>query len=152
LKSARASGRRAQLLVNMEYIKADIRHLEILTEMNICLREDEKIDNVMTDLQVKERMISFLNNPQYDVSICKNENEIVGYSLVDIEKEPKYLRQLFIKKEFRNNRFGKLCIQHILEKLKIKELDIEVMCWNESAMKFYEKCGFIKRYIGMRYK
>ena len=40
---------------------AELQDLTILTEMNIQLREDEQIDNKMTDSEVQNRMADFLH-------------------------------------------------------------------------------------------
>jgi ribosomal protein S18 acetylase RimI-like enzyme len=131
--------------------KATIQDIEELTEMNVWLREDEKIDNIMSRNQVKERMQEFLNEKKYDVFLFENEGQIIGYSLLNIEQKPMYMRQLFIKREFRNSGYGKAAIDQIMESLKIVEIDIDVMIWNKSAIRFYESYGFKKRYLGMRY-
>jgi ribosomal protein S18 acetylase RimI-like enzyme len=131
--------------------EATIQNLEELTEMNVKLRDDEKIDNLMPINQVKERMQEFLNDSKYCVLIFEDNEQIIGYSLINTEKRPMYLRQLFIKKEFRNLGYGKTAINKIVERLNIEEIDIDVMIWNESAIGFYLNYGFKKRYLGMRY-
>jgi ribosomal protein S18 acetylase RimI-like enzyme len=135
----------------MELKIATIEHLEILTQMNIQLREDEQMDNIMTEKDVRERMESFIIGSIYKTILFINKNKIIGYSLIDFTKKPIYMRQLFIKKEERSTGFGKLFLKMILEKYDITDIDVEVMVWNENAINFYENFGFKKRYIGMKY-
>ena len=128
-----------------------IDDIEELVIMNIALRTDEEIDNVMTNSEVKERMVGFITGKEYKAYILEiNEKSIVGYGLIDITRNPIYLRQLFIKKEYRNKGFGKLIINEIMKINNSNSIDIEVMYWNEEAIKFYDNIGFKKRYLGMR--
>ena len=126
----------------------DIAELSVLNKQ---LREDEKMDNIMTDNEITRRMESFLTGQIYKVHILENANkEIIGYCVLDITREPKYLRQLFIKKTYRNHGYGKLLLKKVMEEYQLKEIELEVMSWNESAIRFYEHTGFKRRYIGMR--
>jgi ribosomal protein S18 acetylase RimI-like enzyme len=40
----------------------------------------------------------------------------------------------------------------LLEKLDIKEIEIDVLKWNEAGIKFWESIGFEEQYIRMKYK
>jgi ribosomal protein S18 acetylase RimI-like enzyme len=42
-------------------------------------------------------------------------------------------------------------IDLLMKIMNINELDTEVRYWNNDAIRFYEKNGFKKRYMGMRY-
>ena len=70
---------------------------KLLAKMNKQLIEDEKANNLMDITQLENRMYDFLNNG-YKAFFFIIEEEIVGYALCDMTKEPKYLRQFFIKK------------------------------------------------------
>lgn len=134
----------------MNIVLATMADINLLTEMNIQLREDEKIDNAMTNEQVKERMYERLS------STCKaylfsNEQEIYGYALVDHSRTPVYLCQIYIQPEYRSHGFGRKYFIKLLEFLNIKEIDVEVLMWNERAQQFYKDIGFNERYIGFRY-
>jgi ribosomal protein S18 acetylase RimI-like enzyme len=45
-----------------------------------------------------------------------------------------------------------MLLRMVMDKYDIKEIDIEVMVWNEKAINFYTNFGFKKRYLGMNYK
>jgi ribosomal protein S18 acetylase RimI-like enzyme len=130
---------------------ATIHDLAQLSVLNKQLREDEKIDNKMTDEEITQRMEFFITGQVYKVHVLENqEKEIIGYCVLDITRNPYYLRQLFVKSIFRNNGYGKLLLEKVMAEYRLKEIDLEVIQWNESAIRFYEHVGFKRRYIGMR--
>ena len=130
---------------------ATINDLAQLSVLNKQLREDEKIDNEMSHEEITKRMESFITGQVYKVHVLENqEKEIISYCVLDITREPKYMRQLFVKSLYRNNGYGKLLLKKVMEEYRLKEIDLEVMQWNESAIRFYEHVGFKRRYIGMR--
>jgi ribosomal protein S18 acetylase RimI-like enzyme len=131
--------------------EASIDDLEILTEMNINLRKDEMMDNVMADDEVRGRMKEFLTGNIYKTFILTDEKDLVGYILIDVTKKPCYLRQIYIKETFRSKGYGAHLIEKAMELLNINQIDVEVMIWNEKAVGFYERLGFNKRYLGLRY-
>jgi len=136
----------------MELKIATIEQLEILTQMNIQLREDEQIDNIMSEKDVRDRMEGFLNGLVYKAILFTNKDITLGYCLIDFTKKPLYLRQIFINREERSSGLGKMFLRMVMDKYDIKEIDIEVMVWNKKAINFYTNFGFKKRYIGMKYK
>ena len=130
---------------------ATINDLAELSVLNKQLREAERTDNEMSDEEITKRMESFITGQVYKVHVLENpEKEIIGYCVLDITREPNYMRQLFVKSQYRNNGYGKLLLKKVMEEYLLKEIDLEVMLWNESAIRFYEHIGFKSRYIGMR--
>ena len=69
--------------------------LDMLALFNKQLIEDEKHDNEMSIDQLKERMRHFLYTG-YKAYLFNCTGKIIGYALVDMTKEPIYLRQFFI--------------------------------------------------------
>jgi ribosomal protein S18 acetylase RimI-like enzyme len=106
----------------------------------------------MSEKDVRDRMEGFISGAAYKAILFIDKNLIQGYCLIDFTKKPLYLRQLFINREERNTGLGKMYLRMVLEKYNIKEIDIDVMEWNEKAINFYKNFGFRKRYIGMNYK
>ena len=138
-------------MMNPVFRLATINDLAELSVLNKQLREDEKIDNEMSDEEITKRMESFITGQVYKVHVLENpEKEIIGYCVLDITREPNYMRQLFVKSQYRNHGYGKLLLKKVMEEYQLKEIDLEVMLWNESAIRFYEHIGFKSRYIGMR--
>jgi GNAT superfamily N-acetyltransferase len=135
----------------MKIRNVTIDDISLLTKMNIELRKDEKIDNIMTDEEVKERMIKRLKST-FKAYIFYDNSIDIGYALIDHGKTPIYLCQIFINKEYRNKGIGSKIIKELIKYINVKEIDVEVLVWNKEAHNFYLKNGFYPRYIGLRYK
>jgi len=125
--------------------------IKLLSKMNKLLIEDEKTNNLMDITQLENRMEGFLNNG-YKAFFFIIEKEIIGYALCDMTKEPKYLRQFFIKREERRKHYGKNAFKELLEKLETNEVEIDVLKWNEGGIKFWETIGFKEQWKRMKYK
>jgi len=125
--------------------------IKLLTKMNKQLIEDEKANNLLDITQLENRMDNFLNNG-YKAFFFIIEEKIIGYALCDMTKEPIYLRQFFINREERRKYYGKNAFYKLLEKLETKEVEIDVLKWNEAGIKFWEKIGFKEQWKRMKYK
>jgi len=130
--------------------KCTLEDASILAEMNKQLIEDEKANNTMDKTQLQNRMTNFLTNG-YEAFFFIANDEIVGYALCDMTKEPVFLRQFFIKREERRKHYGKAAFESLLGKIGAKEIDIDVLTWNETGIKFWEKIGFEEQWKRMRY-
>jgi ribosomal protein S18 acetylase RimI-like enzyme len=111
------------------------------------------MDNEMSDDEICKRMESFITGDVYKVHVLENNaKDIIGYCVLDITRSPNYMRQLFIKREYRNHGYGRMLLEKAMEEHQLNEIDLEVMIWNEGAIRFYEHIGFKPRYMGMRFK
>ncbi|MCR4714413.1 MAG: GNAT family N-acetyltransferase [Treponemataceae bacterium] len=91
---------------------ATINDLAELSVLNKQLREAERTDNEMSDEEITKRMESFITGQVYKVYVLENpEKEIIGYCVLDITREPNYMRQLFVKSQYRNHGYGKLLLK-----------------------------------------
>jgi len=127
------------------------KDIKLLAKMNKQLIEDEKANNLMDITQLENRINDFLNNG-YKAFFFIIEEKIIGYALCDMTKEPEYLRQFFINREERRKHYGKNAFHKLLEKLETKEIEIDVLKWNEAGIKFWEKIGFEEQWKRMKYK
>jgi len=134
----------------MELVKALISQLDELVEMNNQLVIDEQFDVILSQADMISRMKDFITGNIYDCYLIIENRLCCGYCLLDKTKNPIYLRHLFVKNIFRGKGLGKEAINQLMEIYKSSLLDIEVMAWNENAIKFYNKLGFVCRYHGMR--
>jgi predicted acetyltransferase len=123
--------------------------LELLATMNKQLIEDEEHDNKMNVEQLKERMRVFMST-DYKAYKFKDLSEIIGYALVNHSRQPLYLRHFFIRRNCRRKGYGKLAFEKLLESLNTKNIDIEVMKWNNTGYAFWKSLGFIERSVYMR--
>jgi RimJ/RimL family protein N-acetyltransferase len=135
----------------IEIIDCTDKDVELLAKMNKQLIEDEKADNLMDISQLESRMKDFLNNG-YKAFFFINDKKTIGYALCDMTKAPVYLRQFFIKREERRKHYGKDSFKKLLEKLEVKEIEIDVLKGNEAGIKFWGKIGFKEQSIRMKYK
>lgn len=135
---------------NITTILCTFNDLDKLTEMNKQLIEDEKSDNPMNLVELKERMKSFIES-DYNAYFFVVSDEIVGYALINLGKDPYYLRHFFICREYRRKSYGKVAFEAILKKLNVHSIDIEVLSDNEIGNAFWSNLGFVERSIYMRY-
>jgi len=134
----------------MEIKECSFEDITILAEMNKCLIEDEKSNNSMDIIQLKNRMYEFLNNGYIAYLFIEND-QIIGYALCDMTKEPKYLRQFYIKREERRKHYGKIAFEKLLEKIGINKIEIDVLQRNEIGLKFWQNIGFKEQWIRMKF-
>jgi GNAT superfamily N-acetyltransferase len=128
---------------------AGIDDLDTLARMNVELRADEGIDNVMTDAEVKDRMRVFLLGKTYHVHVFEENGETIGYPVVDVTRSPAYMRQFFVARGSRRAGYGRKFFQPLVGALGADAIDVEVLAWNEVAIDFYEKIGFRPRHVGL---
>jgi len=121
-----------------------------LAVLNKQLIEDEHHDNPMTIVELEERMRGFLTGP-YRAYYCIVDGSVAGYALVKTDVRPIYLRQFFICRDARRKGHGKAFFHALLERLDERIVDIEVLEWNEPAIRFWTSLGFSTRSRSMRY-
>ncbi len=124
--------------------------LDLLTELNRQLIEDEGHDNPMNNIALKERMRQFIHT-HYKAFLFYHGSYLVGYALVDVNRKPLYLRHFFICRPFRRNGYGTMAFHKLMEWFGTREIDIEVLSWNTRGIQFWRSLGFQDRSIYMRY-
>ncbi|NPV02863.1 MAG: GNAT family N-acetyltransferase [Brevinematales bacterium] len=135
----------------MKIRKAGLESLAVLTRMNKELREDEHIDNYMTDVELAERMRGFLcDNSGYEAYLFIEDRDTVGYALVFLNEEPIYIRQFYVCRNARRRGYGTEGIRLLKKALNTESFDLEVLVWNTAAVEFYRSVGFKDRLIRMR--
>jgi len=135
----------------IEIEECTLEDITLLAEMNKQLIEDEESNNGMDIIELKNRMAAFLQNG-YRAFFFTSNKEVAGYALCDMTKEPKYLRQFFIKREERRKHLGQEAFEELLKKIGAREIEIDVLTWNETGIKFWEKLGFVEQSKRMKYK
>ncbi len=137
----------------MELREANIESdLENLAEMNHSLISDEGHRNMMGVPQLRERMKSWLRT-EYEAQIITDDGNVIGYCLWREFPGNIYIRQLFIKADFRRKGFGRNAIRWLRNNKwdRSSTLRIEVLIGNESGLKFWRKAGFEDYCITMEY-
>ena len=112
----------------------------IIASMNAQLILDEGHRNPMDLAQLSARMHTWLHN-EYKAMMLYSDDIISGYLLYRLDQEHVYIRQLFIKAEYRRQGFGRQAI-HWLQNEQQKKLRIDVLVNNLSGQKFWQALGF----------
>lgn len=124
--------------------------LDLLTELNYQLIEDEGHENPLNKAALKERMKQFIHT-HYKAFLFFNNGICVGYALMDVNRRPLYLRHFFICRPFRRNGYGTRAFYKLVELFGTREIDLEVLSWNIRGIEFWKSLGFHDRSIYMRY-
>ncbi|QJD83216.1 GNAT family N-acetyltransferase [Cohnella herbarum] len=144
--------------MELQIIGASEEDLIILTEMNRQLIADEGSENPMNDEQLRQRMQDWILG-DWNVDLLLFDNTVIGYALYQFRSNPYhmelkdvYLRQYFIKREYRNNGHGITGIEKLKqERFKgIQNLEIDVLQCNMKGQNFWRKAGFMPHYVNMR--
>ena len=122
-----------------------------LAVMNKHLIEDEKSNNPMSIEELEQRMQGFLSS-DYKAYLFVEDESVLGYALVRHTSTPRYLRQFYIKREFRRQHYGKTAFELLMKYIQADTIDIDVLPWNERGRLFWKSCGFEETCISMRYE
>ena len=127
----------------MEYHIANESDLDILAEWNHQLIRDEGHRNQMTVSQLRDRMRQWLAG-DYTAVMFSKDNESVAYALFRESEDEIYLRQLFVKRENRNQGIGKEAVRILKEEIwtKSKRLTVDVLSGNKAAIAFWHSVGY----------
>ncbi len=114
-----------------------------LTKENLSL-----IDNsfLSKDLVLE----NFKNNPFAKYLVLKENNEIIGYIYYSDIYERAEINQIEIIKKYRHQQKGTKLLKYFLDFIN-KDVTLEVKIDNISALRLYEKCGFVKKAIRKGY-
>ncbi len=132
----------------MDIRKVDMNEIGLLAEMTRQLFEDEPSDMKLSIEQFESRLRKYME------SGCSGflfmEEEVIGYALVHMERNPYYLVDFFICRPFRREGKGTDAFHLLLKELNTESIDLDVFFWNERGRKFWEGLGFKERAIIMR--
>jgi len=110
-------------------------------------REDILLKDFDSDEKLNNWKKIIKNNGKNDVYLCvaKNKDKIIGFCQVSKGKKHNELKTIYILPEYQKMGVGKKLIEKGLEWLgKNKDIIVEVVEYNEKAIKFYEKYSFVK--------
>ena len=127
--------------------------LTILAKMNHSLILDEGHRNTMDESKLQERMKLWLKG-EYEAVIIAEERKDIGYALWREDDDYLYIRQFYVKPEYRRMGFGRNAI-HWLMKNKWHSgltLRLDVLIGNESGSNFWKNVGFEDYCVTMEYK
>lgn len=116
-----------------------------------------------TKKYMDDELIEIFNNDKTPVFVAANENnKIVGYAFCvfkftdnnNVLKKRKefYIDDLCVDEKYRGQNIGKSILEYVCDFASNEGFDaITLNVWNlnQSAIKFYEKCGFLPLKINM---
>lgn len=103
--------------------------------------------------RIKQDLIDMIDNPNEIIFVIEDNSIIIGYALIKIEQRLSkiiWIDEIVIDEEHRKKGNGRKLINKIYEFAKENDCKkVELNCWsfNEDAIKFYEKMGFIDKRI-----
>lgn len=133
----------------MQLYRANLDDVPMLAQMNWQLIRDEGSDNPMTVDQLAERMTGFITTT-YVAWLIRVDQQVVGYVLVDMGRQPLYLRQMFIGAPYRRHGYATAAFAMLCAELQQAPLEVEVFTWNDPAVAFWQSVGFVPRVMQMR--
>lgn len=132
----------------MDINKASKDDMKQIAEMTKKLFEDEPSDTILSIEQFENRLENYIN------AGCEAflfvEVDVVGYALVNLARNPYYLIDFFICRNYRRGGKGTTAFSKLMKELNTENIDLDVFCWNNRGKKFWESLGFKERAIIMR--
>ncbi len=121
-----------------------------LFKANVKKYTDEELALIIADDSKPIFVAEGENNEVLGYAFCVFQQHINNNILTDIKTL--YIDDLCVDEEKRGMHIGKLLYEYVVEFAKSQDcynLTLNVWSCNESAMKFYEKCGLAPQKIGM---
>jgi ribosomal protein S18 acetylase RimI-like enzyme len=126
----------------VNYRQATVSDARQLAEMNWNLIRDEGHRNAMGPAELEARMTQWLED-EYQAVLFEEGDQSVGYALFRRDPEYVYLRQFFIRREYRRRGFGRAAMawlaQHIWSGERVR---LDVLVGNAAAISFWRSIGF----------
>ncbi len=126
----------------MEIVKAELRDVKRLAELNKNLIEDERHPNPMNIAELTERMEEWLVT-DYICYLAKENGDIVAYCLYRDDGGHYYMRQLYVDRAHRRKGIATQLLDWLYENVWTdKKVRLDVLAHNEDAVAFYKRYGF----------
>ncbi len=129
----------------MDYRFATLRDVDLLTEMNQQLVEDEGHRHRFKPLPwLRSRMESLLERG-YRAVVFEVDGRPVAYALfVEESDDTIFLRQFFVRRDMRRRGIGRKAMQVLKEEVwpRDKRLTVEVLSGNKAGYAFWKAMGY----------
>ncbi len=143
----------------MGNIKVEIaspNEVDILRDFTKRLVEDlgQKFDPKRFDWGISRRLYDPLQRHGILIAVDEDSNEVVGMIIAELRIDPYglsegYIKQYFLKPDFRAQGIGQLLLEKALEhlkKIKVEKVKVNIKGKAEVASKVYAKMNFKKVY------
>lgn len=135
---------------------ASPNEVEILRDFTKRLVEDlgQKFDPKRFDWGISRRLYDPLQRHGILIAVDEDTNEVVGMIIAELRIDPYglsegYIKQYFLKPDFRAQGIGQLLLEKALEhlkKIKVEKVKVNIKGQAEVAAKVYAKMNFKKVY------
>ena len=135
---------------------ASPNEVEILRDFTKRLVEDlgQKFDPKRFDWGISRRLYDPLQRHGILIAVDEDTNEVVGMIIAELRIDPYglsegYIKQYFLKPDFRAQGIGQLLLEKALEhlkKIKVEKVKVNIKGQAEVASKIYAKMNFKKVY------
>ncbi len=141
---------------NIKVVVANPEHIEDLRELTKKLVEDldQKFDPKRFDWGIRRRIFDPLQRHGMLMAIDEDTEIVVGMIIAELRIDPfgtseGYIKQFFLKEEYRRKGYGNLLLKKALEhlkKIKVEKIRVNIKGQAINATKLYEKMNFKKVY------
>ena len=141
---------------NIKVVVANPEHIEDLRELTKKLVEDldQKFDPKRFDWGIRRRIFDPLQRHGMLMAIDEDADQVIGMIIAELRIDPfgtseGYIKQFFLKEEYRRKGLGALLLEKALEhlrKIKVEKIRVNIKGQAINASKLYEKMNFKKVY------
>lgn len=121
----------------------------LLAQLNRQLIIAEGSDNPMDEAQLATRMLGFLASTYQAWLFCVAD-DVVGYALIDMGRDPVYLRHFMIAESYRRRGYGRHAFGLLYQQFGGIPLALDVLHTNPNGLAFWHALGFVPRSTNLR--
>ena len=133
----------------MKFRQAALADSTMLAELNQQLIRDEGHRNRMTLTELEARMQEWLDG-EYEAQLFELDATIIRYALYRRDPNCVYIRQFFIRPEYRRQRHGQFALNWLTQRVWTDQrLRCEVLVENHAGIAFWRSVGFADYCITM---
>ena len=119
---------------------------------NFVKADTEKVteieqNSIAVNTLSKDEILKIISDKNYKIFVCKFDNVVVGFVIVQITDEVNIV-SIAVEKDFRNFGIGTRLIKEVenfTKRKKFSTISLEVSESNITAYLLYKKCGFVVR-------
>lgn len=128
---------------------AAVEDLPAVAAMNLQLIRDEGHRNPMQEPELLARLQGWLLT-DYQAFVFCEQSDLIGYALYRTEPEHIYLRQFFVRPEYRRKGLGRSAFQWLMKNdWNSRRIRLDVLVGNAAGRAFWKWLGFSEYCVTM---
>lgn len=141
---------------NIKIEIASPEHIDELEELTRQLVEGlgQDFEPKRFDWGIRRRLFDPLQRHGILIAVDEVKDEVIGMIIAELRVDPfgkseGYIKQFFLKKEYRGKGIGRRLLKNALEhlkKIKVEKVKVNIRDKAKSAEKLYKKMNFEKKY------